>query len=143
MPNANPDASGCFFCQQPGGNVLWQDELARVVVVGDADHPGFCRVIANRHVKEMTDLEAEGRERLMRIVFEVERALRELLQPDKINLASLGNQVPHLHWHVIPRYRDDPHYPNPVWGARTAATPRSAGENFEAALERALKHSLG
>ena len=38
------------------------------------------------------------------------------LQPDKINLASFGNMVPHLHWHVIPRFKDDMHFPNPIWG---------------------------
>jgi diadenosine tetraphosphate (Ap4A) HIT family hydrolase len=51
-------------------------------------------------------------------VFAVEQVLRELLQPEKINLASLGNQVPHLHWHVIPRFGDDAHFPDPIWAAR-------------------------
>jgi diadenosine tetraphosphate (Ap4A) HIT family hydrolase len=74
-------------------------------------------VILARHVREMTDLDAAGRERLMRVVFAVEAALRETLAPDKINLASLGNQVPHLHWHVIPRFRGDRHFPAPVWAA--------------------------
>jgi diadenosine tetraphosphate (Ap4A) HIT family hydrolase len=41
-----------------------------------------------------------------------------LLRPDKINLASLGNMVAHLHWHVIPRFADDPHFPQPIWGTR-------------------------
>jgi diadenosine tetraphosphate (Ap4A) HIT family hydrolase len=133
----------CFLCSQAGGPIVWQDDFARVVVAGDADHPGFCRVIVNRHVAEMTDLEAREQGRLMQIVFEVERALRKLLRPDKMNLASLGNQVPHLHWHVIPRYRDDPHFPSPVWAARTGSTPRSVGEYFEAELAQALKRSLG
>jgi len=53
------------------------------------------------------------------------RALRALLQPDKVNLAALGNQVPHLHWHVIPRFADDTHFPDPVW-----ATPRRAGRAY-------------
>ena len=54
----------------------------------------------------------------MRVVFELEAGLRDWLRPHKVNLASLGNLVPHLHWHVIPRFRDDPHFPNPIWGAR-------------------------
>lgn len=53
----------------------------------------------------------------MHVVFAVESALRDLLHPDKINLASLGNATPHLHWHVIPRFRGDPHFPDPIWGA--------------------------
>ncbi|MBP7641072.1 MAG: HIT domain-containing protein, partial [Thauera sp.] len=51
------------------------------------------------------------------VVMATEAALRNLLDPDKINLASFGNMVPHLHWHVIPRYRDDRHFPESVWGA--------------------------
>jgi len=109
----------CELCQSPGGEVIWESELCRVVAVGDPDYPGFCRVILNRHVREMTDLSEEERIRLMHVLFGVERAIRALYQPDKINLASLGNMTPHLHWHVIPRWRDDRHFPNPVW-----ATPQ-------------------
>jgi diadenosine tetraphosphate (Ap4A) HIT family hydrolase len=75
----------------------------------------------------MTDLEEPERTRLMRAVFATERALRETLAPDKVNLASLGNAVPHVHWHVIPRFRDDRHFPAPVWAApaREAAPVRA------------------
>ena len=74
------------------------------------------------------------------VVLAVERALRDTLRPEKINLASLGNQVPHLHWHVIPRFADDAHFPDPVWAARRRdATARTfdAGQ-FRARLTRVL-----
>ena len=51
----------------------------------------------------------------MRAVYAVEQAQQEILHSDKINLASLGNIVPHLHWHVIPRWRDDRHLPDHIW----------------------------
>jgi diadenosine tetraphosphate (Ap4A) HIT family hydrolase len=107
----------CELCDQVGGTLLWQDASCRVVLVEDADYPGFCRVIWKKHVKEMTDLSADDRAHLMSTVFAVEAAIREAMQPDKINLASLGNLTPHLHWHVIPRYAHDKHFPQPVWGA--------------------------
>lgn len=110
------DAS-CPLCQAANENLLWRDQLLRVIRVDDPQYPGFCRVILNRHEKEMTDLAEQERAQLMRTVFAVETALRELLSPEKINLASLGNQVPHLHWHVIPRFGDDMHFPDPVWAA--------------------------
>lgn len=135
-------AGTCELCVQTGGKVVWKDEFARVVVVADADHPGFCRVIVNAHVREMTDLDGAARERLMRIVYEVERALRELLAPEKMNLASLGNVVPHLHWHVIPRYRDDPHFPHPVWAGRTGGHPRAVGARFESDLAHILQQRM-
>jgi diadenosine tetraphosphate (Ap4A) HIT family hydrolase len=72
----------------------------------------------------MTDLTPDERQQLMRIVLEVESVLRDALAPDKVNLASLGNMVPHVHWHVIPRFRDDRHYPAPIWAAPPEPTRR-------------------
>jgi diadenosine tetraphosphate (Ap4A) HIT family hydrolase len=108
----------CDLCRQDGGVILWRDPQCRVASIDEPGYPGFCRVIWNAHVKEMTDLDAPDRAHLMRVVFSVESALRELMGPAKVNLASLGNMVPHLHWHVIPRFTDDPHFPQPIWGAR-------------------------
>lgn len=105
----------CPLCLQQGEIVLWRDDALRVIRVEDECYPAYCRVILNRHVKEMTDLPPDERAGFMRAVYAVETALRELLHPDKINLAALGNQVPHLHWHVIPRFTDDAHFPDPVW----------------------------
>lgn len=132
--------SHCPLCQARDETVLWRDKQARVVLVDDADFPGFCRVIWNAHVAEMTDLSAADRYTLMQRVFAVETALRQTLASAKINLASLGNQVPHLHWHVIPRYREDACFPDAVW-----APPRRAGavrhvqvEALAAAVQAAL-----
>jgi diadenosine tetraphosphate (Ap4A) HIT family hydrolase len=133
----------CPLCLDAGGEVLWDDGFARVVVTGDADHPGFCRVILNAHVKEMTDLPDADRARVMAMVYAVERVLRDLLTPDKINLASLGNVVPHLHWHVIPRFVDDPHFPNAVWGERKRQGARSLPGGFSRALRNSLTELLG
>lgn len=108
----------CELCATPGGAVLWQDTRCRVIHVEEPGYPGFCRVIWNTHIREMSDLSAADREHCMRVVFAVERVLRAAMNPDKINLASLGNMVAHLHWHVIPRFADDPQFPQPIWGAR-------------------------
>jgi diadenosine tetraphosphate (Ap4A) HIT family hydrolase len=87
--------------------------------VNDPDLPGFCRVIWNQHIAEMSDLSHGERDHLMALVFAVEEAIRHVMQPHKINLAALGNIVPHIHWHVIPRYQDDAFYPGSAWSART------------------------
>ena len=109
--------------------MLWQDELCRVVLVEDRDYPGFCRVILNRHASEMMD-----------VVFAAERALRQMVQPAKINLASLGNMTPHLHWHVIPRFADDKHFPSSVWSE--ARRPGVARPIDRDALRRILRDEL-
>lgn len=108
--------AACELCAGTGGTVLFQHALLRVVLVDDDLYPGFCRVIWQDHVPEMTDLPFSKRAFFMQTVWQVEQTLREVLKPKKINLASLGNLTPHLHWHVIARFEDDAHYPNPVWG---------------------------
>jgi hypothetical protein len=77
-------------------------------------------VIWNAHAREMTDLNDADREHLMHVVWQVERSVREIAQPEKINLGSLGNMVPHLHWHVIARWQDDAHFPGSVWSTTSA-----------------------
>jgi diadenosine tetraphosphate (Ap4A) HIT family hydrolase len=135
-------AQGCELCNPTSEKILWRDRFCRIVMVDEPDYPGFCRIILERHVSEMTDLSAPERERLMNAVFAAEAALRELVAPDKINLASLGNAVPHLHWHVIPRYRDDSHFPRPIWAGPCRSAPeRSAPDAGR--LSRALKQRLG
>ena len=133
----------CLLCDELGGTVLWQDEFCRVVRADELDYPGFLRVILNAHVKEMTDLPAAAQQALMRVVFAAEAALCEVMAPDKINLASLGNVVPHLHWHVIPRFTDDPHFPNPVWSAKQRDTPHAAPPDLDTLLRAALQSLLG
>lgn len=118
--------SSCELCAATSGDIVWQDALCRVMRVGGDEgkaFPGFCRVVWNAHVAEMTDLAGCDQRHLMNVVFATEAALRSLLHPDKINLASLGNVVPHLHWHVIPRWRDDSHFPLPIWRAAERAAP--------------------
>lgn len=111
-------SQSCPLCEEVGGAILWKSASCRVVRVDDPNYPGLCRVIWNAHVREMTDLDAEQRGKLMTVVFAVETMIRELFSPEKINLASFGNMVPHIHWHVVPRWADDTHFPEPVWGMR-------------------------
>jgi len=127
----------CPLCRRDAETPLWQDEQCRVLLTPQAGYPAFCRVIWHEHVGEMTDLSESQRGHLMTVVWAVEAALRDLLRPAKINLASLGNQVPHLHWHVIPRFEDDAHFPDAVWAA-----PRREGVEHEVDREALIRSLL-
>lgn len=107
--------TACPLCKTDGEDILFSNDLYRIIAVNDPAWPGFCRVILSRHEAEMTDLSIEERSSLMKAVCVVEAALRDLMHPTKINLASLGNVVPHVHWHIIPRWIDDSHFPDPIW----------------------------
>jgi len=113
----------CVLCSEESGTLIWRGDDCRVVLVDDPDLPGFCRVIWNPHVAEMTQLSYGERDLLMHLVFAVEGAVRAVMRPNKINLAALGNQVPHIHWHVIPRFEDDAFFPGSAWSNRLRDTP--------------------
>ena len=116
----------CELCAAPGGHLVWSDAQWRVVRVDDADFPAFYRVIAQRHVAEFSQLPAVERQRCTDLVCAVEHALITQLRPTKVNLASLGNMVAHLHWHVLARFDWDSHFPQPIWGVRQRDVQPSA-----------------
>ena len=129
----------CLLCLETGGALLWSSPLLRVIDACDPVYPGTTRVVLNRHVAEMTDLGEADQQRLMRATLCVERVMRNTLGPDKVNLAALGNMVAHLHWHVIPRWKDDPHFPQAIWAALPEATP----EALEAQRARRASSNAG
>ena len=128
---------GCELCDLAAPMTVYADSKLSVIIVDDANYPGFCRVIWRDHVREMSDLAREDRLLLNEAVYQVEQAVREVMAPAKVNVASLGNVVPHLHWHVIPRYTDDAHFPAPVWAAAVRQT-----EQETLAARRALLPEL-
>ncbi|MSQ59301.1 MAG: HIT family protein [Betaproteobacteria bacterium] len=128
----------CLFCREQGGEALWSGEHCRIIWPKDPEYPGLLRVVWQAHVKEMSDLEVQQRTHLMKVVFATESALRAVLRPDKMNLASFGNVVPHLHWHVIPRFTDDAYFPNPFGGLKQRESSRTVPGDFAAAVKRAL-----
>lgn len=98
-------------------DIVWQGGDFLVVHAQEAGFPAFYRLIWKKHVTEFSDLTAEERYRCVDALVVIEQVLREQLQPSKVNVASLGNQTPHLHWHIIARFDWDSHFPGSVWSA--------------------------
>ncbi|MBE0595587.1 MAG: HIT family protein [Burkholderiaceae bacterium] len=126
---------GCPLCSDTGGELVWRDDRLRVILADEPLYPGFTRVVWNAHVAELSDLVDADRARLLDALVRVERVMREVLSPAKINLASLGNQVPHLHWHLIARWPDDAHFPAPVWAATDPKRVAAAAPRRDAIIE--------
>lgn len=138
--------AGCPLCEGAGGTLVVQGPAWRLIRADEPGFPAFYRVVWTDHLPEFSDLGAADRAQCMDVVMTVEQALRRHLAPDKVNLASLGNAVPHLHWHVIARFIWDSHYPGSVWSAplRTVDPGQIAGVVARrAALEEDLLGALG
>ena len=133
----------CAICNLIEGHIIWSDHILRVVLLDHSDYKGYCRVELISHKKEMTDLDEALQFKIMQCVFKVEEALRKIFKPEKINLASLGNKTPHIHWHVIPRFKEDPHFPNSHWGEKLRENFRQPiSEQEKKELVALLNHSL-
>ena len=112
-----PRQPGCALCDAPGGRLLVQAPRWRLIHAQEAGFPAFYRVVWEEHVAEFSQLTRAQRHECMEVVATVEETLLRHLRPAKVNLAALGNLVPHLHWHVIARFDWDSRFPAPVWAA--------------------------
>ncbi|MDO4724856.1 MAG: HIT family protein [Comamonadaceae bacterium] len=121
LPPPGEREAACALCQEGGGRVVFAHPLLRLVHAQEPGLEAFYRIVWTAHAREWSDLPAPQQWLCMQAVAAVERAMREVIAPHKVNLASLGNVVPHLHWHIIARYEWDGHFPAPVWApAHTA-----------------------
>ena len=129
------------MCDGPGGELVFEGARFRVIRADEGGFPAFYRLVWTDHVAEFSDLTPADRRLCMDAVVLVEQCLRAHLQPAKVNLAALGNAVPHLHWHIVARFGWDSHFPAPVWAAAQRQAPAPDVARV-AALRPALEDDL-
>lgn len=115
----------CPLCTRAGEIEIWRGAFWRLIDAQQPDYPGYMRLVLNRHVTEVSWLSKVEREHLFNLLPAIDEQVYDHLAPEKINIASLGNQVPHMHWHIIPRFKDDPHFPDSIWSPVRNTTPSS------------------
>jgi diadenosine tetraphosphate (Ap4A) HIT family hydrolase len=113
--------------------------LSRVLLANDANYPWLILVPRQAGLVELIDLEENEQVQLLGEIANASRALRQVTQCDKLNIAALGNQVPQLHVHVIGRRKSDAAWPKPVWGV---AVPAAYDPQVQAKLIQELQHAL-
>jgi diadenosine tetraphosphate (Ap4A) HIT family hydrolase len=132
---------GCPLCQEPGGALIFDGPKYRVIRADEPGFPAFYRLVWRDHVREFSDLPASDRHLCIDAVTRLEESLRRHLRPAKVNLAALGNAVPHLHWHVVARFEWDSHFPGAPWAAALRAVPADALQGIES-LRPALESDI-
>lgn len=112
----------CLICERitaikGGNNPYFVKELETgYVVIGDHQYyPGYTLFLCKQHVGELHDLDSDFKLQFLKEMSQVAKAVYKAVQPDKLNYELLGNSFPHLHWHIFPRYKNDPNMNMPVW----------------------------
>ncbi len=112
----NSDA--CSFCSRWNNeSSLRIAELDQSYLILNRDQffPGYCLLFAKQHVTELFHLDKIVRQGMIEEVSQVAAVLNSLFKPDKINYELLGNMVPHIHWHLVPRFSTELLWPRPIW----------------------------
>lgn len=99
---------------------IGQLKLCHLLLMNDASYPWFVLVPDREQIREVHQLCREERWQLMEESALLAHCMEQLFNPDKLNVAALGNQVPQLHIHHIARFTDDAAWPKPVWGLQPA-----------------------
>jgi len=150
-----PDAD-CPFCRKlaaldrlPPEEVVWQFPHGVALLGPWQFYHGYCLLVSRRHATELSQLPGEERSAFLAELCLLARAVEECFRPHKLNYELLGNQVPHLHWHLFPRDAADPDARRPVWLAldragRDEAEKRrlQTGPTDRAATAAALRHQI-
>ena len=90
-------------------------EHSYVILNRDQFFPGYSLLFTKNHVTELFHLDRDVRTGLMEEVSRVAKAVYDVFSPAKINYELLGNMVPHIHWHIVPRFASEPIWPRPIW----------------------------
>ncbi|GJQ29086.1 MAG: HIT family protein [Phycisphaerae bacterium] len=141
----------CPFCEAPPGSETLVADLVecRVVLSPQQGCPGWCILILHEHVEHLDALPLNRQNAVFAEVARVARAIRGVFPthgagggPVRINYECLGNQTPHVHWHVIPRHADDPDPRNAVWSWPAERLRGDAGPAARAALAQRIREAL-
>ncbi len=114
---------GCWVCEnlhEPASLVVYESQTCVAKLNPDQLFKGYTFVTLKWHEEDFQELSDRDRRSFLEDMSKVGKALKAALSPDKVNYELLGNAMPHLHWHVIPRYLSDPMWGRPIWaGSRS------------------------
>ncbi len=91
-------------------------DLCQVRLINNSDYTWLILVPQKNNIIHLTDLNSAEQIQLIKEINHISTILKKLYTPDRLNIATLGNVVSQMHWHIIVRYTTDKHWPNPVWG---------------------------
>jgi len=95
-------------------SIIYENDLLRVEIE-ESEIP-WLKVFTQDVYKEFSQTPLEVKVEIFRVLDIIEKEMLSFYKPKKINIASFGNYVPHVHWHIMARFEEDAYFPEPMWG---------------------------
>ena len=94
--------------------LVYENELIKIEIE-ESEIP-WLKIFTQKHYKEFSECSSEEKLEILRVLDIIEKEMITFFQPKKINIASFGNYMPHVHWHIMARFETDSYFPEPMWG---------------------------
>lgn len=98
---------------------IYSDDLI-YIEIHESEIP-WLKIFSKRKIKEFSQCTSDERQAIWTALDVIEREMLDFFKPEKINIAQFGNYLPHLHWHIMARFKEDSFFPEPMWGAKQRA----------------------
>ena len=92
---------------------IWQNENFKIIQ--HKNELPWVKLFTKHPYKELSQIPKSLQLEMFELIEKIELTLIKVYNPDKVNIASFGNMLPHMHWHIIARFKDDPYFPNTTW----------------------------
>jgi len=121
--------------------IIWEDREFRLEL-HESEIPWLI-LHPKGEYREFSEIPRELRLRIMDLLCAIEEEMLAYYRPHKINIASFGNYLPRQHWHIMARFREDSHFPEPMWGTkqRESCLELPSMEAFLERVEERLRRS--
>ncbi len=96
--------------------MIYSNKLVSVEI--ESSEIPWVKVFTQRKIKEFSECTTAEKIEIFRIIDIVEKSMLSYFNADKINIASFGNLLPQVHWHIMARFEGDSYFPQPMWGAK-------------------------
>ena len=96
--------------------MIYENKLIKIEVE-KSEIPWF-KIFTQKPYREFSECSNEEKLEIFRLLDVIEKEMLSFFKPEKINMASFGNYMPHVHWHIMARFKEDSYFPEPMWGEK-------------------------
>lgn len=117
-------------------SIIYKNELIKIEI--EPSEIPWLKIFTIKNIKEFSQCDEKTKFEILKYLDIIEKEMLEYFKCDKINIASFGNYVPHVHFHIMARFKEDSFFPEPMWGKKQRETKLSlpSFENFYEILKK-------